>query len=225
MSNITINVFFETCWTPCRNRTFRWSRTKFTFFWSTPYCWKKYWGKWFILMLQHILRTIVRSAQKSPFFPLRFLLTNFEPANDFWQMAAISGVPWLLFFRWRVDNAICSPTDERMHALVLLRNRTQARTYVRREECTQASMHGCTHVRTQTHTESRTQAPTRTQECRYEFTCKLTHARSHAWMHTRTHRRKDTRAAWHAETPAPIMHAFKHCFERKHARPPAPKMP
>ena len=38
MSNITIDVFFETCWTPCKKpHLSSWSRLRFTFFWSTPY--------------------------------------------------------------------------------------------------------------------------------------------------------------------------------------------
>ena len=38
MSNITIDEFFETCWTPCKKpHLSSWSRTRLTFFWSTPY--------------------------------------------------------------------------------------------------------------------------------------------------------------------------------------------
>ena len=38
ISNFTIDVLFETCWTPCKKlHVSSWSRTKFTFFWSTLY--------------------------------------------------------------------------------------------------------------------------------------------------------------------------------------------
>ena len=38
MSKITIDVLFETCWTPCKKpHISSWSRTRFTFFWSTLY--------------------------------------------------------------------------------------------------------------------------------------------------------------------------------------------
>ena len=38
MSIFTVDVFFETCWTPCKKpHLSSWSRKRFTFFWSTPY--------------------------------------------------------------------------------------------------------------------------------------------------------------------------------------------
>ena len=38
MSKNTVNDLFETCWTPCNKpHLSSWSRSKFTFFWSTPY--------------------------------------------------------------------------------------------------------------------------------------------------------------------------------------------
>ena len=42
MSNITIDVLFETSWTPCKKpHLSSWSRTRFTFFWSTLYLFRR----------------------------------------------------------------------------------------------------------------------------------------------------------------------------------------
>ena len=75
MSNITIDVLFEICWTPYKKpHLSSWSRTRFTFFWSTPYLLHLV---WFSPLPVFIPSDIFLFIQRAWFFRFRFLYRKY----------------------------------------------------------------------------------------------------------------------------------------------------